>query len=90
MIPDWELISFADKVTYLGVVIGPGAGVASWTGPTVKWRERGRKISSIGGSVFRRFALYSRRAETTLQYPSHFSLLPRSIRREEHGMVARL
>ena len=88
--PDWSLISLDDCTRYLGVWIGPGASEQAWDLPMQTWRRRGRTIGALGANSFTRFALYRSRAESVLAYAGHFHLIPASLRREEHGMYARL
>lgn len=45
VVPAWADFTVGDHATYLGYVLGPGAGQHRWAKPLAKWEERATAIA---------------------------------------------
>ncbi len=82
-VASWCSFQVVASATYLGFVLGPGAGFESWLAPLQKWRRRVLQINSSQAGPTLNLRAYSIRALSTLGYIAQLLPLPGEIKRGE-------
>lgn len=79
-VPNWAAFKVSDHATYLGYVLGPGAGQHPWTKPVAKWAERAAEIARASPPVRIARQQYVVKALPVLDYVAAMSVPPSDIK----------
>lgn len=79
-VPAWAAFKVGDHATYLGYVLGPGAGPRRWAKPLAKWAERVAEIARSAPPVSVARQQYVVKALPVFDYVVAMSAPPSDIR----------
>ena len=90
LFPEWRIFEVVPHAKYLGIHLGPGAGLDSWRAPLRKFADRCKVLAAAASSFNAAIHLFNSRALPCILYVAQFLPAPAALLRLANDFSAKL